>query len=141
MPAPQPPQRKLTIPPPCDITLGLVCVDKSTPGTTVWEMPAEERFANPAGFVQGGIVAALADTAMAAASITANSGRKVFTANTDLHISFLRPAGVGGKLICTARAVSNGKRVCFLEAEVTDGEGTVVARASSTYLLTPRDDN
>jgi uncharacterized protein (TIGR00369 family) len=71
-------------------------VDKSTPGVTVWEMPADERFANPVGVIQGGILAAMADSAMAATSVTANSGRKVFTANTEMKISFLRPARAEG---------------------------------------------
>jgi len=35
--------------------------------------------------------------------------------------------------------VSGGKRIAFAEAEVTDELGKVVARASSTYLFTPRD--
>ena len=37
----------LQVPPNCDLTLGLRCVDKSEPGHTVWEMRADERFANP----------------------------------------------------------------------------------------------
>ncbi len=129
----------MQIPPNCDITLGLACVDKSTPGVTVWEMPADARFANPVGVIQGGIIAALADSAMTASSITANRERKVFSANTEMKISFLRPAKAEGTLTCTATAISNGRRVCFVEAEVVDDAGTLVAKASSTYLLTPRD--
>jgi uncharacterized protein (TIGR00369 family) len=140
VPTPPPTDRPhLQIPPNCDVTLGLTCVDKSTPGVTVWEMPADERFANPVGVIQGGILAALADSAMAATSVTANTGRKVFTANTEMKISFLRPARAEGTLTCTARSISNGRRVCFVEAEVVDDAGRLVAKASSTYLLTSRD--
>jgi uncharacterized protein (TIGR00369 family) len=140
VPTPPPADRPhLKIPPNCDVTLGLTCVDKSTPGVTVWEMPADERFSNPVGVIQGGIVAALADSAMAATSVTANSGRKVFTANAEMKISFLRPARAEGVLTCTARSISNGRRVCFVEAEVVDDAGRLVAQASSTYLLTSRE--
>jgi uncharacterized protein (TIGR00369 family) len=104
-------------------------------------MPADERFANPVGIVQGGIVAALADSAMAASTVTWATGRsqRVYTANAELKISFLRPARAAGDLRCTARVISGGRRVVFVEAEVVDDGGTLVAKASSTYLLTPRE--
>lgn len=73
-------------------------------------MPADERFANPVGVLQGGFVAAFVDSAMAATSVTANRDRRVFTANTDLRISFFTPVQTGTVLTCTARAVSNGRR-------------------------------
>ncbi len=130
---------RLQIPPNCDVLLGLRCTDKETPGTTVWEMDADDRFANPTGVVQGGIVSALADSAMAASAVTYNRDRKVYAANTDLRISFLRPARCGQVLTCTATVISGGRRATFVEAEVVDAEGTLVAKASSTYLLTPRD--
>ena len=81
---------KPRIPPSCDLTLGMTCVDKSRPGVTVWEMPAGEHLANPMGMVQGGFLAAFADSAMTTAAITNLQGRRAFAANTDLTISFLR---------------------------------------------------
>jgi uncharacterized protein (TIGR00369 family) len=117
----------------------MTCIDKSQPGRTVWEMAAEEHLANPVGMIQGGFLAAFADSAMAAASITHLQGRRAYTANTDLKISYLRPAPVGAPLTCTARVIGGGRRVTFVEAEITDIEGRLVAKASSTYLLTPRE--
>jgi uncharacterized protein (TIGR00369 family) len=116
----------------------MVCVDKSEPGVTVWQMPADERFTNPAGIVQGGFLAAFADSSMAASSVTWAAGRKVFTANVEMKISFMKPVLPEGTLTCTARVVSGGQRVAFVEAEIVDEAGAVVARASSTYLYTPR---
>lgn len=132
---------KLRVPPNCDLALGLACRTKSEPGTTVWTMPADERFANPAGVIQGGVLAALADTAMATATVTWARAQalRVVTANAELKVSFLRPATTGGTLTCTGRVISGGKRVVFVEAEVADDAGRLVAKASSTYVLTPRD--
>jgi uncharacterized protein (TIGR00369 family) len=90
----------------------MTCVDKATPGVTVWTMPAAEHMANPVGVVQGGFLAAFADSAMATATVTNLRGRRALTANTDLT---------------------------FVEAEITDTSGRLVAKAASTYLLTPRD--
>jgi uncharacterized protein (TIGR00369 family) len=126
------------IPPNCDLTLGMTCVDKSEPGVTVWRLAAEEHLANPAGVIQGGFLAAFADSAMATATVTNLRGRRAHTANTELKISFLRAAPVGAPLTCTARVIGGGQRVTFVEAEIIDDAGRLVAKASSTYLLTPR---
>jgi uncharacterized protein (TIGR00369 family) len=136
-----PTDRRVQVPPNCDLTLGMVCIDKSEPGRSVWRMLADERFANPVGVVQGGFVAAFADSAMGAASVTfaASSERKVFSANAEIKVSFLKPAKVGSTLTCTAYVISGGKRAAFIEAEVTDEDGRMIAKASSTYLLTARE--
>ena len=135
-----PSDHRIQVPPPCDLTLGMVCIDKAEPGRTVWRMLADERFSNPAGIVQGGFLSALADSAMGASAVTWARERKVFSANAELKISFLRPAVIGTTLTCTAWVVSGGNKAAFLEADVVDGDDRLVARASSTYLLTPRRD-
>lgn len=127
------------VPPNCDLTLGMVCIDKSEPGRTTWRMPADERFTNPVGMIQGGFLAACCDSAMGAATVTWAKGEKVFSANAEMKISFLRPVRAGGMLTCASRVVSGGRRVAFVEADVTDDQGHLVAKASSTYLLAPRD--
>ena len=132
---------RLQVPPNCDLTLGLVCTDKSEPGRTTWQMAADERFANPAGIVQGGFIGALADSAMGAAAVTyaTEGGRRVFSANVEMKTSFLKAVRVGSLLTCAARVVSGGERVVFCEADVTDDRDRLVATASSTYVITPRD--
>jgi len=135
-----PADKRVQVPPSSDLTLGMTCLDKSEPGRTVWQMRADERFANPVGIVQGGFIAAFADSSMGASSLTFARERKVFSANAELKISFLKPAKVGTLLTCTAQVLSGGSRAAFVEAEVVDEEGRLVAKASSTYILWPRDE-
>ncbi len=132
---------RIQVPPNCELTLGLTCVDKERPGRTVWRMRADERFANPAGILQGGFIGAMADSAMGSATVTfaRGQGRRVFSSNVEMKTSFLAPVRVGSMLECTATVVSGGSRVAFAEAEVVDDLGTTVARASSTYLFTDRE--
>lgn len=134
----------LQIPPNCDLTLGMVCTDKSEPGRTTWRMPADERFANTAGIMQGGFLGAFADSAMGASAVTfalrqrpAGESRRFSCANVEIKTSFLRAVAVGGVLTCDATVVSGGERVVFCEAEVRDDEARLVAKASSTYVITP----
>jgi uncharacterized protein (TIGR00369 family) len=135
------PDQRIQVPPNCELTLGTACVDKAVPGRTVWRMRADERFANPAGIVQGGFIGAMADSAMGSATVTfaRAAGRRVFSSNVEMKTSFLAPVRIGAMLECSAWVVSGGRRVAFAEAEVVDDTGTVVARASSTYLFTERD--
>jgi uncharacterized protein (TIGR00369 family) len=128
----------LQVPPNCDLTLGMVCLEKAEPGRTVWRMTADERFANPVGIMQGGFLCAFADSAMGASAVTWAAGRKVHSANAEMKVSFMRRVPVGAELTCTATVVSGGQRAAFVEADVVDGEGRLVARGSSTYLLSPR---
>ena len=135
------PEQRIQVPPNCELTLGMTCVDKSEPGRTLWRMRADERFANPAGIIQGGFIGAMADSAMGAAAITfaQAAGRKVTASNVEMKTSFLAAARVGSVLDCTATVISGGARVAFAEAEVVDDDGRTIARASSTYLFTERE--
>jgi uncharacterized protein (TIGR00369 family) len=143
----------MQVPPNSDLTLGMVCVEKGTPGRCTWRMTADERFANPAGIMQGGFLGAFADSAMGAAAVTFVRGRKVFAANAEMKISFLAPVPPGAVLTCTAEVVSGGSTVAFVEASIwssgksgESGESgasgepdRLVARANSTYIFRSRD--
>ena len=128
----------LQIPPNCDLTLGLTCVDKSVPGQTVWTMKVDERFLNPAGIVQGGFIAAMLDSAMGASAVTGAGKKNISVATTEMKVSFLRPAKLGSTLPCTAQVLKPGSVISFLEAKVTDEAGQLIATASSSYLIKER---
>ena len=128
----------LQIPPNCDLTLGLTCLEKGPDATTVWRMRVDERFLNPAGIVQGGFLSAMMDSAMGASAVLSVKDRKVYVANTEMKSSFLRPARNGDFLTCTASVLKPGNVVAFLQAQVRDDAGTLVSTASSTYLIKER---
>jgi uncharacterized protein (TIGR00369 family) len=128
----------LQIPPNCDLTLGLTCLEKGPDATTVWRMRVDERFLNPAGIVQGGFLSAMMDSAMGASAVLSVKDRRVYVANTEMKSSFLRPVRNGDVLTCTASVLKPGNVVAFLQAQVRDDAGTLVATASSTYLIKER---
>jgi uncharacterized protein (TIGR00369 family) len=75
---------------------------------------------------------------MGAAAVTFAEGRKVSVANAEMKVSFLTAVRRGTVLRCEAVVVSGGSRTAFVEASVTNDEGRLVARASSTYVLRDR---
>ena len=92
-----------------------------------------ESFATMRGQVQGGLLAGPIDEAMGAAVYLATGGKLQLT--LDLNLSLLRPVAIG-KIAVKARAVKSGRRVSFLEAELSDSEGRLCARATATSMAT-----
>lgn len=117
--------------PPVAKTLGwtLRAVDPDA-GTIEIGFTAGEAFTNPTGAVQGGFVAAMLDDTMGPAVFAMGRG-EIFAPTLDLHVSFVRPARPGA-FIGKGRVVSLGKSIAFLEGELFDEAGELVARASAT---------
>lgn len=102
-------------------------------GDVTIAMDVEERHVNLQGFVHGGMLAILADTACGLSIRSAmEPGRLHVT--TDLDIHFLSPAGPG-RLLGRGRAVKVGRSLAFAEASIEDGEGRLLARAQSRFSV------
>lgn len=92
----------------------------------------DERFTNPRGIVQGGIVTSLLDDAAAFAGIVA-LGEPGFISSMELKTSFFAPAMLG-TLHAEGRCLKMGRSTCFLEADLTDGDGKLLARLTSSAI-------
>src|SRR6266496_328564 len=96
-------------------------------------LPYRDEITNGSGTVHGGVLATLADTAVAFALATNFDGKMGF-ATSDLTIHFLRRAR--GDVWARARIVKKGRRVNVGEVEIVDAEGREVARVLTGFLLT-----
>jgi uncharacterized protein (TIGR00369 family) len=122
--------------PPCSQAVGLevLAVDQAA-GSVRLRMHGQPEWCNPMGAVQGGFVTAMLDEAMAIAGIVA--GEMAFVVPTlELKVSFLRPCPPG-PVEAVGRVVRWGRKAAFLEADLFDAGGALVARASSTVVPTP----
>ncbi|MBI1340294.1 hotdog fold thioesterase [bacterium] len=117
--------------PPCSDTLGMRLIEVDQAAMRIrLEFDASASFANPTGAIQGGFLAAMMDEAMSTACIIASN--VTMTAPTlEIKTSFLRPA-FPGPLVCDARVLKFGKSTAFMEAELLDPQGRMVAKASAT---------
>jgi uncharacterized protein (TIGR00369 family) len=117
--------------PPVAKTLGwtLRAIDAEA-GTIEIGFTAGEPFLNPTGAVQGGFLAAMLDDTMGPAVFAMGKGA-IFAPTIDLHVSFLKPARPGA-FVGKGRVVSLGKSIAFLEGELFDETGVLVARATAT---------
>ena len=121
-------------PPPAGELLGwrLESVDPDR-GTIAVSFDASDRFLNPFGAIQGGLLAAMLDDTLGPA-LVATLGPGQFAPTTDLHVQFLRPAAPG-RLRGRGRVVRRGRDVAFLAGDLLDDTGTIVATATATAQI------
>jgi len=96
------------------------------------EFEGKPEFTNPAGNIQGGILAAMLDDNMGVA-LSSQLAAGEFAPTLNLNISFLKPAKPG-KLRGVGRVVRRGKDVCYLAGELFQN-GDLVASATATALV------
>ena len=106
----------------------------AAPGQVEVSFEAGPHHLNLQGLVHGGVIAALADTAMGLAVRTKlGPGRRHVTVN--LTVEFLAP-GRAGRIVARGRTVKIGRQLGFAEADVVDARGRSLARARSTLSVT-----
>ena len=123
--------------PPAAQLLGreIVSVDPHS-GEVKLRFAPKEEFANRHGTVQGGMLAAMLDSATGNA-VMARLPSHLTAVTTRLDTSFLKPAALGA-MIATARLVRQDERSAEVTAELTDTEGQIVATARAELRIRER---
>ncbi|HEX2561304.1 PaaI family thioesterase, partial [Phenylobacterium sp.] len=122
--------------PPCARLLGWRVLDaRPAEGWIRIGFEAKADFCNPAGFIQGGFLAAMLDDTMGPAVFAHTEGR-LYTATIDMTVSYLNSARPG-PIVGEGQVVQLGKSVGFVEAKLTDAPGELLARATSSVRLIP----
>lgn len=92
-------------------------------------------FASPRGAVQGGLIAGFLDEVMGAA-LLAHSDNAALPLNLDLNLTFVRMVPLD-TITAVGRVIKAGRKIAFLEGELFDKDGKLLARATSTAIPTP----
>lgn len=101
-------------------------------GESHLELDAGPQHANPMGTLHGGVLCDLADLAMGAAYASTLERGETFT-TLELKINFLRPVW-REKLLAIGKIVNRGRTVGMVECEITDSQGRIVAKVTSTCM-------
>jgi uncharacterized protein (TIGR00369 family) len=102
-------------------------------GRALGWLDAGPRHANPMGTVHGGILCDVADAAMGIAFVTTLQPNESFT-TMSLTINFFRPVWES-RLKFDARVVNRSKNTGYMECDVTDPEGKLIAKATSACTV------
>jgi uncharacterized protein (TIGR00369 family) len=125
------------LPPPPIFHLTGIRPVEAREGSAVVRMPCSVWLSSPARTVQGGVIATLADTAMAIAVQTTSPPATAF-AGLDLKVNYLRPVLPDGReLTAHASVVHAGRTLVITRAEVTNEDGKPVALATGSSMYLP----
>jgi uncharacterized protein (TIGR00369 family) len=98
-------------------------------------MTTTEDMTNHSGFVHGGMISTLADSAMGRSLRTLKPG-VVRAMSFDLKLNFIAAAKIGETLRATGRVIHAGRRTAVTECRVEGENSRLVATASATFALT-----
>jgi uncharacterized protein (TIGR00369 family) len=116
------------------IGMDLVSVE---PGVVVFGATPDESHYNPIGSVHGGFFATLLDSVCGCAVQTTLPAGTAYT-SLDLNVSFLRGITTEtGRVVAAGRVTKPGSRAAFVEADIKDADGRLLATATSTCLVFP----
>lgn len=108
-------------------------VEEVAGGRAVGSMRAGPQHTNPMGTLHGGVLCDLADAAMGMAFVSTLSPDESFT-TIALSVNFFRPVWQAD-LRAEGRVVNRGKNVGYVECDVTDQDGKLIAKATSTCVV------
>ncbi|HZQ48885.1 MAG TPA: PaaI family thioesterase [Candidatus Dormibacteraeota bacterium] len=114
--------------------LGIELVETADGSATV-QMVATEDMANASGFVHGGMIGALADSAMGRSLRTVKPG-VVRAMSFDLKVTFVNAAKIGETLRAKGEVVHAGRRTMVAHCRVEGRGGRLIATASGTFAVT-----
>jgi len=130
-------QAILKRPAPAAVILGqeLLEVDAAA-GSVKVAYTVSDALANRFGALHGGMTAAMMDDVISlAAGLSVEWGQ--ITPTLEMKVSYIRQGKLGSRLVAVARTVRRGSTVAFIEAELSDESGALIATASSTIAITP----
>lgn len=126
--------------PPHDLmkTMGdgeILALDKEA-GKATMAFTVKPEFCHSGNICQGGFVAGWIDSAMAHA-VMGHTDYTLSPATLEIKVTYLKAAIKGTRVKAVGWIEKRGKQVVFLEGEVLNEEGEVIAKATSTAQLMP----
>ncbi|MCB9431483.1 MAG: PaaI family thioesterase [Ardenticatenaceae bacterium] len=122
----------LKLPPPVFVDMGgeVVDIDLDKP-EVVLRFPVQERYENPMGYMQGGVIATIADNALGMLSFLV----AFVNVTKEMNIRYVRPVKDISHVVATARMVSQDEKGLLLTADVRDEAGKLLARVKSQHVF------
>jgi uncharacterized protein (TIGR00369 family) len=106
---------------------------KAAAGHGIVTLAAGPQHANPMGTLHGGILCDIADAAMGMAFASTLAGDESFT-TVELKMNFFRPVWTA-QLTADAKVIRRGSKIGYIECDITDEAGRLVAKSASTCMV------
>ncbi|MCB1173472.1 MAG: PaaI family thioesterase [Leptospiraceae bacterium] len=123
---------KLQIPPACFLDMQARFESYEPSRALVVSFPVLENQCNPAGFMQGGYIAAAFDNTYGPFSYLL---AKKPTASIDMNVQYIRPVKTGQQVSVTARLVARGFSSLAMAGEMHDARGRLLATSQTNLIM------
>jgi uncharacterized protein (TIGR00369 family) len=110
---------------------------KRTDGAVIIGLRLAKPHTNGRGLIHGGLIAALADSAMGH-SCARQMGGAASLVTIGLAVDFIGSAEVGQWLAVESDVIRTGTTICFAQSLVK-ADDAVIARANATFRVVPRE--
>jgi uncharacterized protein (TIGR00369 family) len=81
----------------------------------------------------GGFVAALMDATMGVGALSLVCEEMKVVSTLEIKVSFYQPVLSNSEVICVSTCLKKGKSILFMEAELKNLEGLILAKGSGTF--------
>ncbi len=123
---------EIEVPPKVFIDMGAEIVDFEEGHSLCVRFPVRERYQNPFGFMQGGMVAAAIDNTIGPLSMLVASP----SVTTQLNTTFIRPIGQTEEFIeITAQVVEITRRHLHIQADVRNAAGKLCVKGMASCSI------
>lgn len=119
-------------PPPIAQLLGIHFADVG-PDRAVMTMEVRPDMLNPMGTLHGGILCDLGDASMGCAAATTLDANESYT-TIELRVNYFKPIR-SGTLEARSTVARTTRSLVYIECEIVDTRGSVVAKLSSTCMV------
>jgi len=103
-------------------------------GFSEFEMAVHRHHLQPFGFVHGGVIASLIDSAAFWSTHFDLDDPETSCTSVDLKLNYLAPVA-SGKLLTRGKCIKLGKSLGYAEAEVRDQEDKLISHGTSTLMV------
>jgi len=108
-------------------------------GKAGMKITARREYTTVLGRLHGGMIAALADTAMGCAVGTLGNVN-LNTVTVDMNLNYFSPVFEDTELIAEGHVIHSGKSTAVAEAELFNNHGKLVAKSRGTFFITKNTD-
>ena len=112
--------------------------DGAKDGHAVYHLDVRPEMLNPHGVLHGGAVYVMVDYSMGGATMSVLPAGDICS-TIEIKMSYLASVREG-RLTAETDIIKRGRRVVFLESKVTDDRGRLVAAATGSFAVTPKED-
>lgn len=126
------PKGKVEIPPRCAYELGAEFLEYTYKKELKVKFPIPEKYANPAGVLQGGFLTAMFDNSFGPLSYLV---AKKPTTSLDIITHYVRPVKIGSSIIIIVNVVSRSKATLYMTADAYDSKNRLLGSASTNMMI------